>query len=58
MKMEGRINSIQIIANDFNGFNNLCFRKLFNFLSFSASVVRSYGLTYLTTGSIGSIMIV
>ena len=33
MKMEGRINSIQIIANDFNVFNNLCFRKLFNFAS-------------------------
>ena len=43
MKMEGRIHSIQIISNDFNGFNNLCLRKLFNFLSFSDSVVRYYG---------------
>ena len=43
MKTEGRINSIQTIANDFIDFNNLCFRK-FNFLSFFDSVVRSYGL--------------
>ena len=28
----------------FNGFNNLCFRKLFYFFSFSASLVRSYAL--------------
>ena len=42
--MDGTTHAFQIIANDFNGFKNLCFRKLFNFLSFSASVVRSYGL--------------
>ena len=45
METEGRIRNIQIVANDFNNsFNNLCFRKLFNFFSFSAPVVRSYGL--------------
>ena len=34
MKMEGRIHSNQKIANNFNGFNNLCFRKLFIFYEF------------------------
>ena len=29
IKIEIEIHIIQIIANDFNGFNNLCFRKLF-----------------------------
>ena len=42
--MEGRIHSIQILANDFNGLSNLFFRALCDFLSFSASAVRSYGL--------------
>ena len=52
---------IQIIANDFNGFTNLCFRKVCNlmfviFLSFSSSLVRSYGLVYTKTDPIGFIM--
>ena len=29
IKIEIKMHNIQIIANDFNGFNNLCFRKLF-----------------------------
>ena len=38
-------NNIKIIANDFIGINNLCFRRFFfNLLSFSVSLVRFYGL--------------
>ena len=52
----GKKHSIQIIANELNGFNNLCFHKLFNFLSFFASVVHSYGLIQPTTGPFGFIV--
>ena len=42
---EIKVHNIQIMANDFNGFTNLCFGNvcnlLFVILSFSASLVRS-----------------
>ena len=41
MEIEIKIHKIQIIANDFKGFTNLCFRNVCNF---SASIVGSYGL--------------
>ena len=41
MEIEIKIHNIQIIAYDFNGFTNLCFRYVCNFY---ASIVRSYGL--------------
>ena len=41
MEIEIKIQNIQIKANDFNGFTNLCFRNVCNF---SASIVGSHGL--------------
>ena len=41
MEIEIKIHNIKIIANNFNGFPNLCFRNVCNI---SASVVGSYGL--------------
>ena len=41
MEVEIKIHNIQIIAKDFNGFTNLCFRIVCNF---SAYIVNSYGL--------------
>ena len=47
IEIELKVHIIQIIANDFNGFNNFCFCNvcylLFVILSFSATLVRSYG---------------
>ena len=40
MEIEIKIHNIQIIANDLNGFTNLCFPNVCNF---SASIVGSYG---------------
>ena len=59
-RIEIKIHSNQVIANDFNGFSSWCFRNVCNlfvfFLSFSASLVRSYGLIKLKTGPTGSMM--
>ena len=45
IEIERKMHFIKIIANGFNGFNDLCFQKLvFNFLSFSVSIVLSHGL--------------
>ena len=41
MEIEIKIHNNQIIANDFTGFTNLCFR---NVCSFSASIIGSNGL--------------
>ena len=42
--IELKVHNIQIITIDFNGINNLFSRIVCNFLSFSASLVRFYGL--------------
>ena len=52
-KIEIKIHNFQIIANDFIGFTNLCFRNVCNF---SASTVGYYGLVDPKTGPIGFIM--
>ena len=49
-------NNIFIIANDFNGLNNVFRQIVCNFLSVSVSFVRFYGLVQLKTVPVGLVM--
>ena len=57
IKTEIKIHFFKIIANDFNGFNNLCFRNMFVFFEFCIfSPFPWLSLTNERTGPNGFIM--